>query len=172
VLKKIAITGPECTGKSTLSKQLAEHFNTVYVEEYARKYIDKLNRPYHQEDILEIAKGQKKREEKKQKQANKILFSDTELIVTKIWSEVKYQNCHPWILEQIDNQDYDLYLLCNIDLTWKEDPQREHPHLREHLFNLYKNELKDRNLNFEIISGTEKERFENALRLIKKSCKK
>ncbi len=167
MLKKIAITGSESTGKSTLSKQLAEHFNTVWVKEYAREYLNNLNRPYQPKDILKIAKGQKENENQISKKANKVLFSDTELIVTKIWSEVKYQDCHPWILEEINKQDYELYLLCDIDLPWKEDPQREHPHLREHLFNLYKREFETRKLNFEIISGTKEQRFKNALRFVK-----
>ena len=166
MIKKVAITGPESTGKSTLSKQLAEHFNAVLVEEYAREYIRKLNRPYQQDDILKIAKRQKEIELQKIKEANKILFTDTELIVTKIWSEVKYQKCHPWILKYIEQQDYDIYLLCNIDLPWEADPQREYPHLRQHLFNLYKQELETRKLNFEIISGTKEQRFENALRIL------
>lgn len=166
MLKKIAITGPESTGKSTLSKQLAEHYKCFLVEEYAREYIDKLEHPYTQEDILKIAKTQKKIELKKTKESNKILITDTELIVTKIWSEVKYKSCHPWILDNIEKQNYDLYLLCDIDLAWEADPQREHPHLRKHLFNLYKQELEIRKLNFKIISGGIGERFENARRFV------
>lgn len=166
MLKKFAITGPESTGKSTLCKQLAKHYKCVSVEEFAREYIDKLDRPYTQKDILEIAKTQKENEFQKAKKANKFLISDTELIVTKIWSEIKYKVCDPWILENIKKQDYDLYLLCDIDLPWESDPQREHPHLRKHLFNLYKQELENRNLDFKIISGEKNERFENARRFI------
>lgn len=166
MLRKFAITGPESTGKSTLSKQLAEYYNCELVEEYAREYIDKLTHPYTQEDILQIAKTQKQIEFKKAKRADKILITDTELIVTKIWSDIKYQNCHPWIIENIEKQDYDLYLLCDIDLPWESDPQREHPHLRKHLFNLYKQELESRNLNFKIISGEKNERFKKARQFI------
>ncbi len=164
--KKIAITGPESTGKSTLAKQLAEHYGCLLVEEYAREYIDKLKNPYTQEDILIIAKTQKEIEQQKIKETDKLLISDTELIVTKIWSEVKYKECHPWILENIEKQDYDLYLLCDIDLPWQDDPQREHPHLRKQLFDLYKQELENRNLDYKIISGKKEERFENAKRFI------
>jgi NadR type nicotinamide-nucleotide adenylyltransferase len=166
MLKKIAITGPESTGKSTLSKQLANHYNTVWIEEYAREYIDQLNRPYTEQDILTIAKKQKEIEEQKSKETNTLLFSDTELIVTKIWSEVKYQSCDQWILNNIEKQNYFLYLLCDIDLSWKYDPQREHPNLRSHLFDLYKKELQKRKLNFEIISGNKEERLQNAIHII------
>jgi len=166
MFNRVAITGPESTGKSTLSKQLAQYFNGILVEEYAREYIDNLNRPYTPEDILKIAKRQKEIEFQKSTETNKILFADTELIVTKIWSEIKYKECHPWIIENIEKQDYDLYLLCDIDLVWEADPQREHPHLRQHLFDLYKQELIDRKLNFKIISGKKDERFKNARRFI------
>jgi NadR type nicotinamide-nucleotide adenylyltransferase len=164
-IKKIAITGPESTGKSLLSEQLARHYNTVWVPEYAREYIDGLNRPYNQQDILVIAKGQIRSEQTFYQKANSYLFCDTELIVTKIWSEVKYQNCDEWILAKIIENRYDLFLLCDIDLPWEEDPQREHPHKREFLFNLYKEELTGRGFPFFIISGFGNERLDNAIRV-------
>jgi len=166
---KIAITGPESTGKSMLAEQLASHYRTVWVPEYARTYINRLNRPYNQEDILEIAKGQIRSEYEITTGGNKIMFYDTELIVTKIWSEVKYGNCNPWILSMIERNNYDLYLLCNIDLPWTEDPQREHPHLREYLFDLYLEEMKRRRFNYSIVSGTGKNRLGNALKIIEEN---
>ena len=171
MLKRIAITGPESTGKSLLAKQLAKYYNTVWVPEYAREYINNLNRPYDQDDILKIAKGQIKNEEILSLKANKILICDTELLVTKIWSEHKYKNCHPWILETIKKHTYDLYLLCNIDLQWQPDPQREHPQLRDYFLNLFKNELINRKFNFDIISGQITERLKNAIRIIDKFIK-
>jgi len=76
-------------------------------------------------------------EKKHLKNAKEYLFCDTELIVTKIWSEFKYSRCDPWILKNIEQNPYHLFLLCNIDLPWEADPQREHPHLRLELFDLY-----------------------------------
>lgn len=166
MIKKFAIIGPECTGKTTLCKQLANYFETIWVKEYAREYLKNIERPYNQKDILNIAKGQIQREISESKKAHKLIFIDTELIVIKIWSEYKYQNCHPWILKQLKKQNYVLYLLCDIDLPWKEDPLREHPQVRKPLFELYKQELESRNLNFEIVSGTEEKRFNNALRFV------
>lgn len=160
---KIAITGPESTGKSRLATELAEYYHTVYVPEYARGYINQLYRPYNQGDILEIAKGQIRYEKVYLKKANKILFCDTELIVTKIWSEVKYGNCDPWILQKIIDNRYDLFLLCNIDLPWEADPQREHPHMREKLFSLYHDELTRRGFPFKVVSGLEQQRLMNAI---------
>ncbi len=168
MLKRIAITGPESTGKSSLCKQLAEHYNDLWVPEVARDYIDKLNKAYDQSDILAIAKKQMEAEDVAASQANKFLFCDTELMVTKIWSEHKYYECDPWILNQIEERKYALYLLCDIDLPWEYDPQREHPDLRSHFFNLYHEELKRRKLNFKIVSGIGEERIKNAIELIEK----
>lgn len=163
---KIAITGPECTGKSLLAEELARHYHTVWVPEYAREYIGKLKRAYTQKDILTIAKGQLRSERKLEKLATDFLFCDTELIVTKIWSEVKYKSCDPWILRKVEENKYDLFLLSYIDLPWEDDPQREHPHLREYLFNLYFEELTERNYPFCVVSGTGERRIHNALQSI------
>lgn len=163
-LVKIAITGPESTGKSQLAEELAAYYHTVFVPEYARAFIDRLDRPYNREDILEIAKGQIREEERTIQRATRMLFCDTELIVTKIWSEVKYGMCDPWILEKIEENNYDLFLLCNIDLPWEEDPQREHPHMREKLFSLYYDELTERGFPFKVVSGTGRARLENAVK--------
>jgi NadR type nicotinamide-nucleotide adenylyltransferase len=169
---KIAITGPESTGKSILAEQLAGHYHTAWVTEYAREYLDRLKRSYIQEDILQIAKGQLRDEKKMEGVAKELLFCDTELIVTKIWSEVKYKTCDPWILKMIENHLYDLYLLCNIDLPWEEDPLREHPHMRETLFNLYFDELMERQFPFDVISGIGEERLKNAIQSVERMINK
>jgi NadR type nicotinamide-nucleotide adenylyltransferase len=165
-LRRIAVTGPESTGKSTLSTDLARYFDTVWVKEYAREYIDQLNRPYEEADLLTIAKGQLQSEEAKAKEANRLLICDTELSVIKIWSEFKYNRCHPWILERLNRQHFDLYLLTATDLPWEEDPQREHPHQREELFKLYEKELKSRGAPYIIIRGNRQQRLQQAIRAI------
>ena len=168
MIKRIAITGPESTGKSELAERLARHYNTVWVPEYAREYIDNLTRPYDYEDILVIAKEQLKREEQLVRKANNLLFCDTELIVTKIWCEVKFKKCHDWILKTIEQHTYDIYLLCKPDILWKYDPQREDSETREQLFQLYLNELNKRNLAYAIISGTGEVRVKNAIKHVEK----
>ncbi len=166
MLKRIAITGPESTGKTQLAQQLATHFNTNWVTEYAREYIDHLNRPYNQDDILSIAKTQYKQVEALASQCNELLICDTHLLVTKIWSDHKYKECDQWILDHIEKQKIDLYLLCDIDLQWEADPQREHPHLRMHLFNLYKHNLESYNFNYRIVSGQGSDRINNAIAFV------
>ncbi len=149
-----------------LAKQLAEHFNTVYVPEFARDYIAKLNRPYVQSDILKVAKKQYEIEEEKAKCAGKFLFADTEFLVTKIWSLHKYKTCDDWILNKFNNHVYDLYLLMHIDMPWQPDSQREHPCLRQFFFDWYYNELKNKNFPFEVVKGTGKKRLHNAVQII------
>ena len=166
MIRRIAITGPESTGKSMLAEQLAAHYHTVWVPEYAREYLELLGEPYEERDILSIARGQLLSETSKQILAKNFLFCDTELLVTKIWSEVKYGRCHPWIPENIVKHHYDLYLLCDIDLPWEYDPLREHPDQRQYLFDLYYNELKIRNYPFDVVRGTGPDRLKNALKII------
>lgn len=163
---KIAITGPESTGKSVISQQLADHYSTVWVPEYARVYLLQTGRPYNYNDILQIAKGQVESERAFEPIAGEVMFSDTELLVTKIWCEVKYGKCHRWIEEHFRKQDYDLYLLMDIDLPWEFDPMREHPDSREFLFNLYKKELDDLGMNYRIVSGAGEERLKNAITIV------
>lgn len=164
--KKVAIIGPECTGKSSLAQSLAEHFNTEWVPEYARGFIDHLTRPYQQIDLLTISHGQLRIEDEGVRTANQLLFCDTNLYVIKIWSEVKFGNCHPEILQFIQERKYDLYLLTYIDIPWEDDPQREHPEKREWLYQLYLNEMKQQAVPFVEIRGTGEERKQHAIHAI------
>jgi NadR type nicotinamide-nucleotide adenylyltransferase len=165
---KIAVTGPESTGKTTLSAALAKHYNTVYVPEYARIYLEKNGPAYTYNDVEEIALGQIKSEEEITAQAIDLLISDTELIVIKIWMEHKFGKIPGWLERRISDSSYDLYLLCDIDLPWELDPLREHPQLREYFFKVYKNELERRNYPFRIISGESDERLNSAIKEINK----
>jgi len=172
MIKKIAVTGPESTGKTSLTKELALHYNDVWVPEFARDYIELLNRPYNEQDLQSIAEGQIKTYKEKLLQAKNFIFSDTELLVIKIWYENAYKHCPQWILDAIERQKYDLYLLCNIDLPWTYDPQREHPHLRKYFFNLYKKELEKYQWNYVVISGDGHERTKMAMNEIDKLINK
>lgn len=163
VIRKIAVTGPESTGKSRLARQLADHYDTAYAPEYAREYIDRLDRDYVQQDITNIAKGQLAAELEAMKRARSLLFCDTELIVTKIWSLHKYGSCDPWITGQIQENPYDLVLLCDVDMPWEPDPQREHPHLRSYFFDWFRRELNVYGLPYRIVRGMGKERLRNAI---------
>lgn len=165
-VKTIVITGPESTGKTTLCKQLAAHFNTQWIPEFARSYIDNLKRPYLKDDLLEIAKGQIDLEKKIIKKSSHPVFLDTSLEVIKIWSEYKYGTCDDWILEQLKNRKHFLYLLCQPDIQWEFDPQRESENNRQELFNIYQKELSQQNLNFVIVNGLGNKRLSNAIHYV------
>ena len=164
--KKVAVVGPECTGKSSLSAFLADHFRTSWVPEYAREYLDNLGRPYQQEDLLKIARGQLALEDKLAATSKELLICDTNLYVIKVWSEYKYGNCDPEILKQIADRKYDLYLLTYIDLAWAPDPLREHPYEREELFRIYESEMKNQPVPFVIIKGEGEQRHQSAVKAI------
>ena len=149
-----------------LASELAGFYATSWVPEYAREYLE-LNGPeYKEEDIFLIAKGQLEKETQALSQAYGFLFCDTEFLVTKIWSEVRFGRCNPWITRQVEEHLYDLYLLCDIDLPWEYDPLREHPEMRKELFELYYNELKSRGFPFFVVSGSGTSRLKNATRII------
>lgn len=167
-MKKIVIIGPESTGKSTLCTQLAAHYDTVWCPEYAREYLLKNGKEYNYTDLLTIAQGQQALEDELADQANRFYFIDTNQYVMKVWCEVVYQQCHPWILQQIAERSYDLYLLCDVDLPWIADELREYPDLqmRQQLFTMYKDLLIQDGTPWATISGTEDERLQTAIRQI------
>jgi NadR type nicotinamide-nucleotide adenylyltransferase len=165
-IKKVCVIGPECTGKTDLSKFLAGHFKTTCVEEYARAYLNKLGKAYTQPDLTKIAHGQLRMEDEWLRESNKIMICDTNLIVIKVWSEHKYGNCDLDILEQIAGRKYDLYLLTAIDLPWEDDPQREHPEKRAHFWKIYQEEVAKTGVPFVEISGGREQRRKIAIEAI------
>jgi NadR type nicotinamide-nucleotide adenylyltransferase len=176
MVKKIVIIGPESTGKSTLCKQLAAHYKTIWVEEYARGYLLKNGTDYTFDNLLDIAKGQVESEQlavDSWQLANKskidnlksAIFIDTNMYVMKVWCEFVFEKCHHWILNRIVERKYDLYLLCNIDLPWVKDELREYPDLvsRQKLYHHYKDIMINQNVPWVDISGSYEERLEKAI---------
>jgi len=146
---------------------LALHLSASYVPEYARFYIDELHRPYHQADLAKIAEGQLALYNAIQSNTSNQLICDTDLLTIKIWSEYAYGHCPHWITEQIQ-QSTAVYFLCNVDIPWKEDPQREHPNNRVELYHLYKNHLMAMGKKIVEIRGKGEERWIN----VKKNSEK
>jgi NadR type nicotinamide-nucleotide adenylyltransferase len=167
-MKKVVVIGPESTGKSTLSEKLAAHFNTVWTPEYAREYLEEIGRPYEQQDLWEIAQGQLRLEDEKARKANGLLICDTDLYVIKVWSEHKYGQVDPRILEQIAARPYDLYLLTYIDIPWEDDPQREYPdpQMREYFYRIYHDIVVNAGVPWADIRGSFAEREERAIKAI------
>jgi nicotinamide riboside kinase len=153
---KIIVTGPESSGKTTLSKALSTHFEIPFTEEYAREYLNNLESDYTQSHLLEIAKEQLLSEHNTQ-------ILDTDLITIKIWSKYKYGSCDKWILDQIEKQKTEkrFYLLCKADISWEGDPQRENPNDRVELFEIYRQELDNLGHNYFVVEG--ENRIENSI---------
>lgn len=162
-IRKVAIVGPESTGKTVLAKQLAHHFQTKWVPEYARDYLNLINRPYTRDDLEIIAMEQINMEDRMEKKVDKLLICDTTLLVVKIWSEYKYGNCAEWIIDEVKHRYYDRHLLTYIDIPWEQDPQREHPHKRQFLYDLYLSELKKLGIDFTEIKGSPGERLKRSV---------
>jgi NadR type nicotinamide-nucleotide adenylyltransferase len=179
-IKKIVIIGPESTGKSTLCTELSNHYNTLWVPEYAREFLLKKENRYDYDDLLTSAKNQLVLEdqyvEKLKKQLTEnansahspLLFIDTDMYVMKVWCEFVFGECHPWILEKIAERKYDYYLLCNTDLPWVKDELREYPDLeiRQRLFNIYKDIMVNQSTPWALVSGSNEQRLQIATREI------
>jgi NadR type nicotinamide-nucleotide adenylyltransferase len=167
-MRRISLTGPESAGKSTLAAQLAAHYGTVFVPEYARQYLEENGPSYTLADLEAIAHGQLAAEDAGASQAASLLFCDTDLLVLKIWAENAFATCPAWILTELARPRYTLTLLLAPDLPWAPDPLREHPDpaQRWHFYALYRQELVQRGWPFVEISGPPAERLAQAIAAI------
>ncbi len=164
---RIAVTGPESTGKTTLAKQLAEIVGGRFIPEYAREYIEQLPGHYTFEDVEIIARKQVEQYQETLKSQDKFFIFDTWLIITKVWFEWVFGKVPVWLEEQIRNCPVDLFLLCQPDLPWEADPVRENGgENRIRLFEQYRLELNHYNFNFVEIYGTGEDRLVNAITAI------
>ncbi len=170
-LIKIVLFGPESTGKTTLASQLAAYYNTEWVPEFAREYLqqkwDREQKTCEPKDLLPIAEGQMALENKLSKKADKLLICDTDLLETKVYSEAYYLGyCDPVLEKYALENSYDLYLLTSIDVPWQKDDLRDKPNERVRMFNYFRDTLKNYERNFVTLKGNEEMRFKNAVKHI------
>lgn len=163
-VKRIVVIGPESTGKSTLSQQLAALYKTEWVPEFARAYLEGLGRPYEKEDLWHIALGQLAVEDEAAARGKDFIICDTDLYVVKVWSEAKYRDCDPRILDLIAKRQYHGYLLTYIDIPWEDDPLREHPlpEERTYYYNIYRDIVINSGVPWADIRGDHNQRLETA----------
>lgn len=181
-LKKIVVIGPESTGKTTLSKQLAQHYDSYWCPEFARDYLLSNGIHYDYDDLLTIAQGQLALEDEytDKLETNSLpllenggsipLFIDTDMYVAKVWCEFVFEKCHRFILDNIVRRKYDLYLLCNTDLPWVKDELREYPDLatRQKLHAIYQDIMINQPVPWIDISGNYDQRLATAIAAVDK----
>jgi len=172
-LVKIVLFGPESTGKTTISQQLARHYNTVWVPEYAREYLqnkwNNFRKTCENDDLIPIAIGQMKMENDLSKKADRVLICDTDLLETKVYSQEYYGGyVDPRLDEAAQTNTYDLYLLTYIDTPWEADDLRDRPELRLEMFQAFENALKTHGKKYIILKGSRKKRFNKAVKAIDK----
>ncbi len=166
---KIAITGPESTGKSMLSVALAKTFNGIVIPELAREYIEHLSEPYTFADVSKIAQMQIDQEleiEQQNKKGLDFVFFDTDLIITKVWFKHRFGEVPDFLTERMKKPYIDFHLLCSPDLEWIPDPVREHGTDRDYFFNWYETEIQQTNKPYSIIQGIGEQRLNNAVNAI------
>lgn len=162
----IVFTGPESTAKSTVSQRLSQQMGALWVPEYAREYIESLNRPYTYEDVEMIAMQQKESYQEALKTGRSIVIFDTFLIITKVWFMEVYGKMPRWIERMLQDVHIDLHLLCYPDIRWIADGVRENEQNRKYLFDIYRFELEKYNFAYEVIKGEGEERIQEATKHI------
>lgn len=168
---KVVLFGPESTGKTTLANQLARHYHSIWVPEYAREFLQKKwndeRKTCEPSDILPIAIGQMKLENELAKKTNSVLICDTDLLETKVYSEEYYSGSCDTLLEKYAvKNSYDLYFLTNIDIPWEKDDLRDKPNEREHMFSAFKKALITYKKPFVLLEGNKEKRLKTAIQYI------
>lgn len=163
---KIAIVGPESTGKTDLAEQLAIHYKAAWMPEYAREYVEQLQRPYTFDDVCNIAGKQIEQEQEIMNRNSSLIFFDTDLVITKVWFEFCYNTVPEFVTERLNERFMDMYLLCVPDLPWQPDPVREHGDDRDYFFDRYEREIKELNTPCSFVKGIGNKRIKNAIQQV------
>ncbi len=166
-MKRVVVTGSECTGKTTLAAALADHYDTLWVPEFAREFVDNKGAPPELEDIEEIARGQMALEDTMARAASGVLIQDTDLLSTIVYSEHYYGTYPSWIEPALRRSRADLYLLADIDVPWVANAdQRDRGHMQEEMQTLFREALRSRDARTVEVRGSHEERMAAATRVI------
>jgi NadR type nicotinamide-nucleotide adenylyltransferase len=166
-IKKIAIVGPESTGKSTMAIDLAKYYQVPWVPEYSRYYCEALTTPCTMQDEINMFHGQLALEHSVLVMAETdFVICDTTFLTVKIWSDAFFGKSPEIVLDALPKHSYDFYVLLDIDLPWEDDPLRDFPNQREHFMEIWHNELQQLGASYKVVSGLGEERFKNAVQVI------
>ena len=155
----VVLTGSECTGKTTLARDLARGYGSVASAEYARLYLEVKGPPLTADDVEPIARGQVALEDDAREAARRVLFKDTDLLSTVVYARHYYGSCPGWIEAACRRRLGQLYLLLHPDVPWVADGgQRDRPGAREELHGLFRQALVDHGARFVDVKGSWSER--------------
>ncbi len=164
--RKIVLIGPESTAKTTLAKQLAAHFNTTWVPEFSRHFLD-VKGTIEAGDVWPILYGQAAWENaafEEIESEKSFLFCDTDALTTQIYAAHYYAIESEQIEAFVQSRRGDFYLLCDIDLPWVADGnQRDLGHIRAEMFERFQAELIRRDWPFALVQGEADARFSAAV---------
>lgn len=160
-------TGPESCGKTTLASALGKLLHAPMVDEVARPYLTLKYQQnplyeYHRQDLLAIARLQHEAEQHALLSRPELMVCDTDLLVLIVWSEVRYGEADPWIMDTFHaglQEHQRTYLLCDYDIPWQPDPLREHQDSRDQLFARYLAKLQQWQLPHVVVKGTQQQRL-------------
>jgi HTH-type transcriptional regulator, transcriptional repressor of NAD biosynthesis genes len=155
-VKTICFYGAESTGKSTMAIKMAEKYKTLFVPEVAREML--VTNDFTENDIIKIGQAHYERILDSRKSANKILFCDTDVLTTQIYSQ-HYLQVIPSVLFELETKNaYDKYFLFDIDVPWVADGLRDLGTQRERMHSEFRVALIKRRIPFIEVRGTWDER--------------
>ena len=162
IARRVVLTGSESTGKTTLAADLARHYHALWVPEYVRGFAAWKLAPLDAGDVTPIALGQIAVQDAALMRARHLLLLDTDLLSTAVYAAHYYGQCPDWIARTVPARRADLYLLCDIDVPWTLDPQRDRPHDRDVIQALFREALRAHGFPVVEIQGGWRDRFQAA----------
>jgi NadR type nicotinamide-nucleotide adenylyltransferase len=163
MIRRVVVTGCECTGKTTLARALGEHYGTPWVPEYARRFVLDKGAAPDRGDVEAIARGQIALEDELAARASRLLIQDTDLLSTVVYSRHYYGECPGWIDAALRRRTADLYLLAGIDVPWVPDgDQRDRGDRREEMQDLFRQALESLGVITVEVQGSREERVAQA----------
>jgi NadR type nicotinamide-nucleotide adenylyltransferase len=165
-LVRVVVTGSECTGKSTLARELAAACGVECAPEFVRTFVAAIGGRPQFSDHGPIARGQTALEDEYRARATRLLVQDTDLLSIVAYCRSYFDRCPEWIEAAAIDRLGSLYLLCDIDVPWVADGLRDRSDRREEMHTLFESVLKEANAKYVIVRGSRTERLAEARRQV------